>query len=65
MTDWSQPLEKAKPEAPPPTDPAVYRPIPGRPGWLVNGRGQMAREGATPTQPLPDLFKGLVPVVKG
>ena len=37
--------EKAK------DDPEAYKPIPGRPGWLINGKGQMAREGQINANP--------------
>ena len=45
------PLERVKPAEPVKPDPAPYRPIPGRPRWLMNGKGQMARQGATPVPP--------------
>lgn len=31
-------------------DPDAYKPIPGRPGWFVNGKGQMMRQGQIPAQ---------------
>lgn len=61
MSDWNQPLKRAEPEKPASRDPDQYIPMPGRPGWLQNGRGQLARQGATP--PLVDPWQGLVPVV--
>ena len=36
-----------RPEPKPPDDPLVYKPIPGRPGWYINCKGQMARQGDT------------------
>ena len=33
---------------PPKVDPDEFKPIPGRPGWFVNGRGQMMRQGQIP-----------------
>lgn len=53
-------LEKVQPAKPAPVDPAQYVPIQGRPGWSINGRGQMAKQGTLPPTPLADLFKGLV-----
>lgn len=42
--DLSYPLGKPIRPEPAPVDLDAYKPIPGRPGWLINGRGQMARD---------------------
>ena len=46
--DWTQPLQRPEPEKAAPVDPEAYRPIPDRPGWYINGKGQMARQGQIP-----------------
>ena len=43
----NQPLEPIRPE-PAPVDLDTYRPIPGRPGWYINARGQMDKDGVLP-----------------
>lgn len=40
------PIRKETPKV----DPDAYKPIPGRPGWFVNGKGQMMRQGQIPAQ---------------
>ena len=50
----NEPFERVGPlgpptrEAPPQDDRNEYKPIPGRPGWFVNGKGQMMRRGQIP-----------------
>lgn len=44
MSD-SYPLGPPIRPEPKPVDLDEYKPIPDRPGWLINGNGQMAREG--------------------
>lgn len=55
-------LERVKPADLAPVNPDEYRPIPGRPGWAVNAKGQMQR--TVPLPPIYDPWKGLAPVVK-
>lgn len=48
MSDSSYPLGPPIRPEPKPVDPDAYIPIPNRPGWAINGKGQMQR---TPTLP--------------
>ena len=38
------PIRKERPQV----DPDKFEPIPGRPGWFKNARGQMMRQGQIP-----------------
>lgn len=42
--DTSYPLGKPIRPEPKPVGPNEYKPIPGRPGWFVNGKGQWMRD---------------------
>lgn len=63
MTDdvakgFNRPLERVAPKAEP-VNQDEYRPIPGRPGWAVNGRGQMSKQGEIPASAPNPWFYGI------
>jgi len=61
MSEPSYPLgPPIRPEKPP-VDPDAYIPIPGRPGWAINAKGQMQR---TPTLPPPVNPWYNLPIIK-
>lgn len=44
MSAGSFPLGKPIRPEPEKVDPDAYKPIPGRPGWFINGKGQLMRK---------------------
>ncbi len=57
--DEDMPLGPPIRPEPEPVDLDAYKPIPGRPGWFVNGRGQMMRQGQIPAPRIPYPWYGM------